>query len=102
MSTVLANKICLNQESAFKSKVRIYSTYYIVSSADTICKQFRPRSDPTKRGADLDGFPEGFFKFAKVDFEKNQQTTKKEKRSFASLIPRDIIKRKTQSRDKHF
>ena len=53
--------------------------YLLVSSADTICDQFGPRSGPTKSRA-LSGpklfetlmvFPKAFFE--KVDFEKNQR-----------------------------
>ena len=51
-------------------------------SADNLCKQFGPRSGPTNVGPDLDQnyltlmvFLKYFFD--KVDFEKNQQTTKK-------------------------
>ena len=55
--------------------------YLIVSSADNFCKQFGPRSclkkiaSPGSQMFDSDGIPEGIFK--KVDFEKNQQMTKK-------------------------
>ena len=48
--------------------------YLLVSSADNFCKQFLPRSSlfDTKMV-----FLKEFFE--KVDFEKNQQTTKKKK-----------------------
>ena len=54
-----------------------------MSSADNFCKQFGPRSGPTKRralsGSNLFDTQMVFLKefFKKVDFEKNQQTTKK-------------------------
>ena len=51
-----------------------------MSSADNFCKQFGPRSGPTvcsgyKMFETLIVFLKEFFE--KVDFEKNQQTTKK-------------------------
>ena len=52
-------------------------------SADNFCKQFGPRSGPTKRqapsGSNLFDTLIVFLKefVEKVDFEKNQQTTKK-------------------------
>ena len=59
-------------------------THYLqVSSVDKLCKQFGPRSGPTKRrawsGANLFDSQMVLLKefFEKNDFEKNQQTTKK-------------------------
>ena len=54
----------------------------LVSSADSLCKQFGPRSGPTKcqvrsgskQFDSLMVFLKEFFQ--KIDFEKNQQTTK--------------------------
>ena len=62
---------------------RVPLFYLLVSSADNLCKQFGPRSDPTKCRAwsgsklfdTLMVFLKEFFK--KVDFEKIHQTTKK-------------------------
>ena len=59
----------------------------LVSSADDLCKQFGPRSGPTKCRAwsgsklfdTLMIFLKEFFK--KVNFEKNQQTAKKHAKS---------------------
>ena len=57
--------------------------YLLVSSADNLCKQIRPRSGPTKclawSGSILFDTQMVFLKelFEKVDFEKNQQTAKK-------------------------
>ena len=57
--------------------------YLTVSSADNFYKQFEPRSGPTKcpawSGSKLFDTLIVFLKefFEKVDFEKNQQTTKK-------------------------
>ena len=54
----------------------------VVSSTDNLCKQFEPRSGPTKgqvtSGSKLFDTLMIFLKvfFEKVDFEKNQQTTK--------------------------
>ena len=55
-------------------------------SADNLCKQFGPRSGPTKLGPNWiqtvrnsDGIPERIFH--KVDFEKNQQTAKMHEKS---------------------
>ena len=61
----------------------LWTLYLLVSSADNFCKQFGPRSGPRKRlawsGSNLFDtlmvFLEEFFE--KVDFENNQQTTKK-------------------------
>ena len=68
--------------------------YILVSSADNFCKQFGPRSDLTKRRA-CSGFklfdtPVVFLKFffENVDFEKNQQTTRK----YAKLSSRKRVK----------
>ena len=52
-----------------------------MSSAVNVCKQFEPRSGPTNVGPDMDSYCFTlmiFLKvfFEKVDFEKNQQTTK--------------------------
>ena len=57
--------------------------YLLVSSADNFCKQIGPSSGPTKSrawsGSNLFDTQMVFLKefFEKVDFEKNQQTTKK-------------------------
>ena len=32
----------------------LFNSYLLVSSADNLCKQFRPRSGPTNAGLDLD------------------------------------------------
>ena len=74
----------------------------LVSSADNLCKQFRPRSGPTKCRAwsgsklfeTLMEHLKEFFK--KVDFEKNRQTTNRHEKlprrqSALILILLDII-----------
>ena len=62
--------------------IKTTTLYLQVSSADNLCKQFGPRSGPTKHRAwsesklfdTLVVFLKVFFE--KVDFEKDQQTTK--------------------------
>ena len=61
----------------------VLTLYLLVLSADNLCKQFGPRSGPTKCRAwsesklfdTLMVFLKEFFKI--IDFEKNQQTTQK-------------------------
>ena len=61
----------------------VFTLYLLVLSANIFCKQFGTRSDPTKRQACSGSklfdpqilFLKEFFK--KVEFEKNQQTAKK-------------------------
>ena len=69
-------------ESLEIDQAAILSLCVLMSSADDLCKQFGPRSGPTKCRAwsgskqfdTLMVFPKEFFE--KVDFEKNQQTAK--------------------------
>ena len=63
----------------------MWALYHLVPSADNFCKQFGPRSDPTKRRAwswfnlcdtdHADGIPERIFR--KVDFEEKSAEDKK-------------------------
>ena len=70
-----------------------------MSSADNICKQFETRSGPTKCRAWSGSNPfdtqmvflKEFFK--NVDFEKNQQTTKKHEKFPMELKSKDLIYR---------
>ena len=63
--------------------IETLTLYLLVLSADNLCKQFGPRSDPTSCRSGYDSKLFDIMKvllkefFAKVDFEKNQQTTKK-------------------------
>ena len=63
---------------------RVSDDVILVCSADNLCKQFGPRSDPTLArqnvGPDLD--PKCLLKdfFERVYFEKNKQATKKHKK----------------------
>ena len=70
-------------ETRYSQLLRTHiSLYLLVSSAENLCKQFGPRSGPTRRWAwsvfKLHGTLMVFLKeaFVKVNFENNQQTTK--------------------------
>ena len=78
------------------SLIKHITSTYLTSSADYLCKQFRPRSGPTKcrawSGFKLFDTLMVFLKefFWKVDFEKNQQTTKKHE-NFPSSLPCHLV-----------
>ena len=77
----------------YLSPIYSLTLYLLVSSADTFCKQFGPRSGPTrcwvysvsKLFDILIVFLKEFFK-KKNYFEKNQQTTKNMKKSLGGQI----------------
>ena len=62
-------------DSTYPTHRHFFNLCLLVPSADNLCKQFGPRSGPTKNVWHSDSVPERIFWKKKWFFEKNQQAT---------------------------